>query len=456
MVIPVLLAIAVILGGAGSGTPLADGVLQMLALLILATCVLHPRLREFPAAGRPVLVIAAAFAAVVLLQLIPLPAVLWTAIPGRDAIAETFAIAEMAPAWAPLSLTPEETFSGLLRFLPPLALFVLAAKLSFSARSNFIGWGVPMIAAASVFLGLAQVYTGGESNLYIYLETNYGRPVGFFANVNHQATFLLMTLPFIAFLAVRIRARWARGDADYGRALAAATLGSLVILGVMTSGSVAGYLILGPVLIGCYFIVQERRRGAGGLGAVIVAGAGLAGLAGLVATSPVLISLGVTDITDNPLSRRDIFARTFTALIDHFPAGTGLGSFEKLFPLYEDAKSVTIIFVNHAHNDYLEFVLELGAPGVLLLAAFLFWLARETGRIWMSRSGSSTTQIKKAASIAIAVVALHSLVEFPLRTPGIAAFAGLCLALLIAPGREAEEQADAAASEPDPSQRVSL
>ena len=54
---------------------------------------------------------------------------------------------------------------------------------------------VVIIAICSVALGLAQLAGGEDSPLRIYAITNRSDPVGLFANANHFATFLLLTMP---------------------------------------------------------------------------------------------------------------------------------------------------------------------------------------------------------------------------------------------------------------------
>ena len=113
------------------------------------------------------------------------------------------------------------------------------------------------------------------------------------------------------------------------------------------------------------------------------------------------------------------------------PVGSGLGSFEALFPSYEDPSQVTSTFMNHAHNDYLEFVLEFGAAGIALIAAFLVWFIWRSIAIWRSE-GEDGSRLRKAASIAVLIVILHSLVDYPVRTGAISGFVGLCLGVMAA------------------------
>ena len=126
-------------------------------------------------------------------------------------------------------------------------------------------------------------------------------------------------------------------------------------------------------------------------------------------------------------SREAIFGTTGRAITDFMPWGSGLGSFLEVYRLYESPRTVTSEYVVHAHNDYAELALELGAAGVLLMAAFLAWWASAVASVWRRREGGP---FAAAASIASAAILVHSLVDFPLRTAAISVCFAMCLALL--------------------------
>ena len=81
----------------------------------------------------------------------------------------------------------------------------------------------------------------------------------------------------------------------------------------------------------------------------------------------------------------------------------------------------------HAHNDYVELALELGAAGVVLLALFLTWWGQAAWRAWKR---SDVAPFAFAGAIASATILLHSFVEFPLRTAAMSACFAMCLGLL--------------------------
>ena len=127
-------------------------------------------------------------------------------------------------------------------------------------------------------------------------------------------------------------------------------------------------------------------------------------------------------------SREAILQTTAKAMADTMPFGSGLGSFVRVYPLYESADRVVPEYVIHAHNDYAELVLELGLLGIVLIGAFLAWWMAAARAGWRTGGGGPYA---RAASIATAVVVVHSLVDFPLRTAALSATFAMCLALLI-------------------------
>ena len=429
---PVLLAFALVLGGASRGAYAVNGGLQVVAGLVLVACALAPSRVGTQGAFRALLGLTGLLLVVSLLQLIPLPPEVWRRLPGRAEIAAAFEMMGRDPPRLPLSLSPQDTVLGLARFLPPLAILACATRIRALEEAAQLRWVIISLASLSVLIGCLQVLTGREGGLYVYEIINWGQPVGFFANVNHQACCLLMAMPILAATAARLEVRYGMGDADTGLALLIGLMGLLLVFGVMIAGSVAGYLFLAPTLV--LSVLVYRRRAPGPLGLLILAvGCALiAGLGFMTAASPVLVGLGMTQMDwgeDGELGRPGLFARTFQGILETFPVGTGLGSFERFYPRYEDPDTVVTAIANHAHNDYLEFVLEFGAPGLILILAGLVWFIWRTLEAW--RAGEEEgARLARASSVALGIVLVHSTVDYPLRTGAIACLAALCCVFL--------------------------
>jgi len=112
---------------------------------------------------------------------------------------------------------------------------------------------------------------------------------------------------------------------------------------------------------------------------------------------------------------------------DFLPFGSGLGSFRRVYHLYERPEQVTSIYVVHVHDDYVELALETGVAGMIVMALFLAWWAVAVWRVWRTAEAGP---FARAASIASGAILVHSLVDFPLRTAAISAVFAMCVALL--------------------------
>jgi O-antigen ligase len=128
-------------------------------------------------------------------------------------------------------------------------------------------------------------------------------------------------------------------------------------------------------------------------------------------------------------ARWTMTSMTWQALRSYFPIGSGLGTFERVYQLHEPAQAAMWEVINHAHNDWLEVVLETGAVGLVVVIAFLVWFGQKWAQS-LAGEDSFDRRVAQAACIAIALVSLHSLWEYPLRTIALSTLFGLCCALL--------------------------
>jgi O-antigen ligase len=424
-ILPVLLVAAIVFGGSIRGAHIASAAMQVVACLVLMWCLLDARLKPMSKPAVWLLLIGAFTIAVGTLQLLPLPFEWWSVLPGRQEVAGAFALANAGTPSQPFSLAPEQTVSALLFLLPPLAVFVLTSRLSARILDDVIGWTLISLAVSSVAFGVAQMmlkdfswplplgrYPGPEAS-------------GVFSSANHQATLLLMSLPFAAAILSRVRSRATQGDAIQAEALIVLTAVGAIVFGIIAAGSVAGYAMLFPAIIAGLLIVFGGRRGFGLASAII----GSLILVGAVAyafiDSPALSGIANTDLG----SRSSIYGHTVEMIQDHLPLGAGLGAFEGLYPSYEDPAAVGRGFIISAHNDYLQIALELGLPGCLVLVAFLGWWGGMSISIWR-QPPTEGKRLRQAASIAVAVVLVHSIVDSPARTPAIATLLALSCAIM--------------------------
>ena len=432
-ILPAFLLLCLVLGGGGQAI-WGNAVLQLLAIPILAWAILSSQTQPINRPARSLLMIAAAAMFLLLLQLVPLPPGIWTALPGREQVETGFRLLAVPLPWLPLSLAPHETIAAALGLLPPLALLVGMLRL----RDWDTRW---MLAAAmagatiSIVLGILQVGAGSDESWYLYRRTNHGVAVGIFANGNHFATLLLATLPLLVVLAIgRWRATTKPQDRSLTLALAAGGA-ALLGIGVLMNRSTA-MLLLGPPVLAATVLLAMRRSPRANRRAMLLVGLMVvAAAAALPLLGKELPRWGASASIE---TRTEYWSNTLAAARDHGFTGTGIGTFEEIYRGYEDPGAVNRWYVNHAHNDYLELLLEGGAPAAFLILLFLWWWTARTREAW----GPTGQVEQRGAAIAVAAILLHGIIDYPLRTGAIAALLAVCLALLAgARGRGGRELA---------------
>lgn len=424
------LGLCLLLGGASAAGAAANGLLQVLAVGIL---LIHVWSRGAPALareGRWLVLIFLALAGVAAAQLIPLPFSLWTVLPGRDVVGRSLALLRLEPDNMPASLDPHRTAASLLWLLPPAAMFLVATRLTRDERSAVVKV-LLAVAVVSIALGAFQLFGGDASPLRFYEITNTNRSVGFFSNSNHFATLLLCSLPFTAvFMA---RAKKARGGTGReGRGFIYAAIAVFIGIGVAINGSLAGYGLLVPTAAASFVLYREAISRSATKRSWWIAAGGAILIIGISAFGPLSSARLAAKFDDNnAVGRKISVPTTIEAARDHFPFGSGLGTFRDVYRTYEPAEDVTSVFVNHAHNDYAEIALELGWPGLIVVLAFLLWWVRRTVSVW--RGDFNGAALARAGSIVLGIVLLHSLVDYPLRTTAMAAVAAMAAGFMIQP-----------------------
>ena len=418
------LALCVMLGGSSSEGAVANAVVQGLGLaVIVALLLLGPRAGE-PQAPSPFLLLGLAFVGLAIIQLVPLPPAVWHALNGREPIVQEYRLLDMATHWAPLSLSPQGTVRAIVSAIPLLAMLSLTSRLTRTGMRHLLR-GFVVIVAVSAFLGLLQI--GGWKELYFYDITNPGKSVGFFANSNHQATLMLVALPMIVATRSGSSSHDGRRRKPTAIDLALAGAAALVIVCAVATQSLAAIGLLVVAGWGSYLLwradqIDSRRTLRSLLVTLLLAMLVLAGGAFF------LSQVGVAASTDSTEGNRLVFAGNTLAAIGHMGLfGSGLGTFIDIYPTYQAVDQVSRTYVNHAHDDWLEFILETGVLGAALLLAAVALFGRAA--IGAFRAPVRRALFARAATIGVLVIALHSLVDYPLRTTAMAAVLGMLFGL---------------------------
>jgi O-antigen ligase len=423
------LFLCLLLGGASAAGLWANALLQLIAVPILFWALITRRTASLP--GRQLLALTALMIVVILVQLVPLPPGIWTSLPGRDHVREGFELAGQPLPWLPLSLAPRATVASLLWLLPALAVLLGILRLG-SFKPSGIAFVIVVATALSVLVGTLQIAGGEGSPWYPYQITNYGVTVGFFSNANHMATLLVVSVPFLAGLYMSARSKGRSSERSAGLFAMLGGFFCLVVVGLFINASLAGLGLMVPVSAASILMMMRKRKPP------------LWSLGVLALLTAASVAIVFSNKLDNNLfgagAETDVVSRytTFTvsaeAARDYFPFGSGVGTFQGIYRMYEDAERVTTTYINHVHSDWIEIVLETGIFGALLLILFLIWWLRRTIAIWRA---PDPDYLARAATIASAAIIAHSLVDYPLRTAAISAVFAACCALMANPIRRA-------------------
>ena len=383
---------------------------------------------------------------------LPTPPALWQALPTavwrREALGET----GETSGWSALSLTPSATAEAALSIVPAIAIFVGVRQLA-GAQKRAVLLCFLAFAVVSVFLGFAQLAGGPTSALRFFHFTNPTEAVGFFANRNHFAALLyvsiLMTAPFVGDLVLGfLQSNKANNLAAARIALSfvGLTLIFLLLVALILARSRAGVLLglVGLAMVATLLLSDERnrwrRQSLIAIGVAVFAAFGFASSSGV---------LHLTDRFNESMAddARVVIAERSVAMAKAvFPTGSGLGSFETLYAAFERPQQVFAnTFVNAAHDDWLQILVETGVFGALGLALFAVWLVARGAALTRPRPAKTTTldmTLTRSAYFGVVLLALHSFVDYPLRTEAGAVIFALCAALSYPPGRAHRDEAE--------------
>lgn len=333
---------------------------------------------------------------------------------------------EIKVKWSPLFL-PMLTFGGIVaaqivfhrttyRYdsLSALALYsaygflVFIAVQSFgSAEMKYFGKILALFGSAySVFALLQSLTSSGK--IYWRVIPQTGNVFGSYVNHNHYAGLIELLLPFALIIVF--------SSARPGGALVLQIFGAIVMAAsVFLSGSRGGMVAVSFEIIFFAIVwiryVSEKR----GIALALIFCATTAAILAWIAPEQVISR--ISDLHDP--ARLAIHRDALQMFLAHPFIGSGLGTFANTFRHYR--RFFDGFFVNHAHDDYLELVLETGVIGFSTAVWFLLVLYREGFRNLRSARQSAPAMVSAAALVGCTGLLVHSFVDFNLHVPSNAA-----------------------------------
>ncbi len=412
----------------GSNRPWSSLLLTLLVASILVLLAVDWLRHHCPSRRRlfPLWPLGIAVLCFVAMQLLPLPAALVALLSPHAAALHSAVPSEGSVNWMTLSVDPGSNLDQWLLLFTYLGVFLLASVLV-NNHERLFRFGMVLVIAASLnaVYGLFNYFNVGQFGFFRPASWWTAAFTGTYVNKNHFAGLMEMVLP-LAMAGAAIALHRADGMRSGVAAFLTAwpQLGAVVLIGgaLAMSGSRAGALILLVLLAAGFWAflasVDARRTLRAVLGFTVIA-------------AVLLVFLwqgGLGRLLSSDLrgSRVDVWLATLTAFSDYWLLGSGAGTYRWVFPQYKTAVIDPLIY-DHAHNGYLELLLEYGIIGATLMAAFV------TAALWrgvLAIRGAHDERarlLRLGLLLGVLAMLLHEVVDFNLAIPanGVVFFAML-------------------------------
>ena len=372
--------------------------------------------------------------ALVCLQLVRLPVPLLSALaPFSGEYLTTWGSADGKllgdTPWQTVSLTPALTRSGLVLLIAYCVFFLsLVQRLRDIRNIDYTIRLVAISCSVMAVIGLAQLLFGNGMFLWIfehpYRDTGWPAK-GTFTNQNHFAHFLALGIgPLIWWwhsLSGNTRKQGTGSVRSHGfgvsrrtgvnyQQLAGVAIAVVGLAGLLSTsrGGIAALLI--ATLISLRVLGFEWRSILKLIAPVtmfVVLGALCFGTEGLEAKWESISS--AASFSDLSNGRRLLWAAVVEAIPHFWMMGSGLGSHAEVYPMW--LRQHFDVRFSHAECGYLQVLLELGLPGLLLLVGGIGMCGRW---VWKTYRGADVESRKRITVLAAGLIVsvLHSAVDF--------------------------------------------
>lgn len=438
-------------------SPLAFGTVETWSYLVMGLMISAGALmlvyssRERPFFQVPGLIPLLMVNGFILFQLVPMPAAIVKLLsPSSYAVYDGLAVLTGRTGLISLSIYPRATLMELLRFSCYLLFYVIAVQIL--SERLLLRKTVVVITGFAAVLSLIAIIEfvtrsidypfSGNKILWIRELSHEGSPMGPYVNRNHYAGLMEMIFPlvlamFLVYRPVMAKISIKRRLADffshkrvsqhflYGTA---AVLIATSILLSLSRGGIISLAISMFIFSGLLIFRTNRKTSGYYIGVIVIVVLLLTGTSGWNAIVDRFEDLRGPSGEIN--LNRFVYWKDAADIIGDFTlTGAGVGTFEKIYPLYRTNPGTQVL--EHAHNDYLEFLSTGGIILTALMGWALFSILSAAAKTFMKRREPYSVLLFIGCATSISAVLLHSLVDFNMQVGANGLYFFLVLALAV-------------------------
>jgi O-antigen ligase len=426
---------------------LAVALLAAAYILIDPKPAVNPHLKSLLRPMRP---LAAGFFGFIALQILPLPVALVRLVsPGSYEFHTLYSPGFAGTKFMSLSIAPAATLrEGLFLSACFLLGFLLLKTVSHGRQIRAIILVLIGSGAFQALYGLFELTRANPRILFYQKLVSPDSVTGTFVNRSHFSGYLEMIIPLAVGLAIARMHLLTFGVKGFREKIQLWTskgvLGNILImaavvvmsLGVVLSNSRSGVV----VLVFTFFLFF-------GFSALAFSRTGyrqvwlrqfIRTTFFIVTILAVYIGVGSTirrfALDDILHEDRPLYWANTADIVGDFPLfGTGLGTFASAYNAYEKRGGSEMQLV-HAHNDYLEYVAEVGIVGTLVLLGGILYIAVQAFLAWRNRRNTEARGLALGGIVSLAGIGLHTFTDFNLHIPAnmVLFTVVLCLTLVMA------------------------
>jgi O-antigen ligase len=386
-VLGITLFVGLTIGGGTRPGLVTDSIVEVIAILSAAFVLSGPASAPI---SRSVKLMCAAIIAVMVLQIIPLPIAVLNPFRG-EIIQQALESAAGTASTSFITLGFGRTMEAMIFMIAVLGFFLAVLRLQPEKVVELIPFFLLGV-VCNIIAGAIQFSISEEVAIEGLLS--YKITAGLFANINHFSTLLFITIPFLVYFGI------IKGALKIGLAGLVA-----ILIMLLAAGSRAGVAIGLMITVLSLFFLSARSRLGSSLVVLLFGALSFYGM-------QVWTRFEAREL-DREFGRLEFARTTLAGIWDNWLLGVGYGTFERAYQIYERPEMIFRVYVNHAHNDYLEIIFEGGIIAAFLIAVYLILVHVQ---VWRHRGDA----LRKVAYLSMLFILLHSLVDYPMRTIGLA------------------------------------